>query len=218
MFTLLSHSLLSLLIAQDLPAQAPPAQAPPAPPAQDLPATRLDWAWLAGSTWIVPPADLPAMQMDPKEDAVRWVVDQTVWRFQGYRTGYVWGYGVAMLRPPNPENPGPAEAETQQCLTILGTVTPDGAVHLTFVPTVARRSTLATIGTGRIWTQIAPGQPSPKPTFEMQMSTGSGDRTGHWAHMIQVTEADAMWSALPGFTVGVEEALEGCRAVVGPEM
>ena len=115
-------TLLSLLIAQDLPAQAPPA-----PPAQDLPATRLDWAWLAGSTWIVPPADLPAMQMDPKEDAVRWVVDQTVWRFQGVRTGYVWGYGVAMLRAPNPESPGPAEAETQQCLTILGTVTPDGA-------------------------------------------------------------------------------------------
>ena len=218
MFTLLSLLIAQDLPAQDLPAQDAPAPPAPAPPAQELPATRLDWAWLVDSTWIVPPADLPAMQMDPKDDAVRWVVDQTVWRFQGYRTGYVWGYGVAMPRAPDAERPGPGEAETQQCLTILGTVTPDGAVHLTFVPTVARRSTLATIGTGRIWTQIAPGQPTPKPTFEMQMSTGSGDRTAHWAHMIQVTEADAMWSALPGFTVGVEEALDGCKAVTGPSL
>lgn len=199
--------LLAALFAQDLPAP---------PPAVEPPATRLDWAWLAGTTWIVPPADLPAMQLDPKDDRVSWVVDQTVWRFQGYRTGYVWGYGVVMLRAPSPESPGPSEAETQQCLTILGTVTPDGAVHLTFTPTIARRSSSATTGTGRIWTQLAPGQPSPKPTFEMQMSTGDRDRTAHWAHMIQVTEADAMWSALPGFPVGVEEALEGCAALEGP--
>jgi hypothetical protein len=196
--------LLSLLIAQDLPA---PAQAP---------ATRLDWAWLADTYWIVPTADLPAMQMDPKDDAVTWIVDQTVWHFQGVRTGYVWGYGVAMLRAPTPENPGPGEADTTQCLTILGTITPDGAVHLTFVPTVARRSTLATVGTGRIWTQIAPGQPTPEPTFEMQMSTGSRDRTAHWAPMIQVEASDPWWTALPGFPLGVEEALEGCRAVTGP--
>lgn len=201
-------TLLSLLIAQDLPSSERP------PP--ERPATRLDWAWLAGSTWIVPPADLPAMQMDPKDDAVRWVVDQTVWRFQGYATGYVWGYGVVMLRPPNPDAPGPAKAETQQCLTIMGSVTPDGAVHLTFLPTLARRSSAATTGTGHIWTQIAPGQPSPEPTFEMQMSTGSRDRTAHWAHMIQVEAGDPCWTALPGFPLGVEEALEGCRAVTGP--
>ena len=79
------------------------------------------------------------------------------------------------------EKPGPGKADTTQCLTILGTVSPDGAVHLTFVPTVARRSTLATVGTGRIWTQVAPGDPTltPKPTFEMQMSTGNRSRTAH---------------------------------------
>jgi hypothetical protein len=213
MFPLLSHSLLSLFIAQDLP--APPASAPPA--------TRLDWAWLADTYWIVPTADLPAMQMDPKDDAVTWIVDQTVWHLQGYRTGYVWGTGVAMLRAPTPESPGPGEAETTQCLTILGTITPDGAVHLTFVPTVARRSTLATVGTGRIWTQwtpsvSTPGPVAPQPAFEMQMSTGDRARTAHWAHMVQVKEGEPAWSALPGFTVGVEEPLEGCKAVTGPSL
>ena len=65
--------------------------------AQTPPPTRLDWAWLADTTWIVPPADLPAMQLDPRDDATTWVVDQTVWQIQGYLTGYLWGSGVVLL-------------------------------------------------------------------------------------------------------------------------
>ncbi len=200
------RSLFTLLLAQDLGA------------AQDLGPTRLHWAWLADTVWIVPPADLPAMQMDPKDDAVRWIVDQTVWAFQGYRTGYLWGRGVVLLREPDPERPGPAEPDTALCLTILGTVTPDGAVHLTFLPSAARRASQATTGTGRIALQDVPGdgQRAPEPMFEMQMSTGNRTRTAHWAHMVQVRPGDPAWTALPGFAMGVEEALEGCEALSGP--
>ena len=160
--------------------------------AQDLPATRLDWAWLADTTWIVPPADLPAMQLDPRDDSTRWIVDQTVWQLQGYRTGYLWGRGVVLVRAPDPAQPGPAAPDTTLCLSILGTVTPDGAVHFTFLPTRARRASQATTGIGRI-SPPGPsggGNPGSQAMFEMQMSTGSQTRTAHWAHMVQVSPGD----------------------------
>lgn len=186
--------------------------------AQDVPATRLDWAWLADTWWIVPPADLPAMQLDPKADEVSWIVDQTVWQFQGYKTGYLWGRGVVLLRDADLDNPGPAEPDTRMCLTIFGSITPQGAVHLTFIPTMARDSSRATTGTGRISPFVAreDGQIGTAPSFEMQMSTGDRDRTAHWAHMVQVDKDDPAWSALPGFAMGVEEAMEKCKELKGP--
>ena len=186
--------------------------------AQTPPPTRLDWAWLADTTWIVPPADLPAMQLDPRDDTTTWVVDQTVWQIQGYLTGYLWGSGVVLLREPDPEHPGPAAPDTKVCLSILGTVTPEGDVHLTFLPSAARRASQATTGTGRVAPYEGPGdgQRSHQQMFEMQMSTGNRTRTAHWAHMVQVTREDPAWTALPGFQLGVEEALAGCKPVRGP--
>lgn len=186
--------------------------------AQDLPATRRDWAWLADTWWIVPPADLPAMQLDPRADAVSWVVDQTVWHFQAYRTGYLWGHGVVLLRDADAQNPGPAEADAQRCLTLFGTITPEGAVHLTFLMAGARDASKATVGIGQIspFVALEDGQIGPQPSFEMQMSTGDRDRTAHWAHMVQVQPDDPEWKTLPGFTVGVDEAMKRCAPLEGP--
>lgn len=186
--------------------------------AGEIPATRADWSWLADTWWIVPPVDLPALRLDPKKDRLSWVVDQTVWQFQGYRSGYLWGRGVVLLRDADPEAPGPAAPDTQMCLTIQGTITPEGDVHLSFVPTLARSSSMATTGTGRVTPYVAreDGQLGTAPSFEMQMSTGDQDRTAHWAHMVQVRPEDPAWAALPGFPMGVDEAMEKCGLLEGP--
>ena len=45
--------------------------------------TRFDWSWLADSYWYVPRPDLPALQLDPEDNVLSWLVDQTVWQRSG---------------------------------------------------------------------------------------------------------------------------------------
>src|SRR3954469_6655359 len=58
--------------------------------------TRFDWSWLADTYWCVPRPDLPALQLDPEDNVLSWLVDQTVWHISGYQSGYFWGVTGAL--------------------------------------------------------------------------------------------------------------------------
>lgn len=42
-----------------------------------------DWSWLADTYSYVPEESLPALRLDPSENTLAWVVDQTVWHITG---------------------------------------------------------------------------------------------------------------------------------------
>ena len=162
-----------------------------------------DWSWLSDTYWYVPPASLPALQLDTGAGTLAWVVDQTVWHVTGYRTGYVWGVASTLLRRSGESAPPLGPDSRPLGMTMLGSITPEGRVHLTFIPSAPSAS--ATVGLGRIIRHEG------GVSFEMQMSSGSGTVTAHWAYMLQVRPDDPSWERLPGVGMSVPEMLEGCE-------
>src|SRR5215467_14517338 len=59
---------------------------------------RIDWSSLQDTYWYVPPASLPALQLDPDSGTLNWVIDQTVWHITGYREGYFWGVSSTLIQ------------------------------------------------------------------------------------------------------------------------
>lgn len=167
------------------------------------PDTRRDWAWLVGTYWYVPTIDLPAIQYDPAKNTIEWLSDQTVWHITGYRNGYFWGSCSALLHAAGEEVPARGRGSRPTGLALFGSITPEGSVHMTFVPDAARSSRLATIGIGHVIEREG------GVAFEMQMSTGSSERTAHWAHMLQTKPGDPSWDSLPGVGLSVPEMLDG---------
>lgn len=165
----------------------------------DQPSTA-DWSWLADTYWYVPEESLPALRLDPSENTLTWVIDQTVWQLTGYREGYFWGVCVALLRDAGEEIPERGPSSKPSSLTMLGSITPEGRVHLTFI---SSQSGNATIGIGSM-VQHRGGW-----SFQMQMSTGERSRTAHWAYMVQTRPGDPSWDSLPGVGLSVPEMLEG---------
>ena len=161
-----------------------------------------NWNWLEDTYWCVPPVSLPALRFDQGDNALTWLVDQTVWHITGYRDGYFWGVNAALLREAGEEAPERGPGSQPRGFTMLGSVTPEGSVHLTFMPSSGGSPT---IGLGRI-APFEAGQ-----SFEMQMSTGAGSKTtAHWAYMVQVRPGDPSWDSLPGFDGwSVDKMLEG---------
>ncbi len=104
-----------------------------------------------------------------------------------------------LLRP----SPWCAGREWHERRAGLGSITPEGSVHLTFVADAALSSRTATIGIGR--TVPRDGGWS----LEMQMSSGSRERTAHWAYMVRTQPGDPSWDSLPGIGLSVPEMLEG---------
>ncbi len=158
-------------------------------------ANRGDWRWLEGTYWYCAAACMPALRSQPG-NAFEWVVDQTVWYVSGYRDGYFWGVSSTLLTPVGQE-PDPA-GKTD--MTFFASITPQGAAHVTFVPSAGP----TTVGTGRVtdWQGI--------PGFEMQMSSGpSASLVVHWAYMLPVTPDDPEWTDLPGAGVSVEYMVGG---------
>jgi len=166
---------------------------------------RSDWSWLQGTYWYVPQANLPALQLDPDKNTLTWVVDQTVWHITGHRSGYFWGVAATLLQQTGEETPRRGPGSRPVRFTMLGTITPDGRVHLTFIPAVRASARSATIGIGSA-VQREEGW-----SLEMQMSSGSGDRTAHWASMAPVQPGDSSWESLPGVGISVPQMLEGCE-------
>ncbi len=168
-----------------------------------------DWSRLEDTYWYVRDEWLPAMQLDVSDNALSWVVDQTVWHVTGYRDGYFWGALGVQIYPAGEDVPRRGSGSRPMSMTLFGSVTPEGSVQMAF--TSPRDSSgPPTVGYGRIVERD--GQPS----FEMQMFSGTGTVTGHWAHMLETRPGDPTWESLPGVGVSVPEFLEGFEAPADP--
>ena len=90
-------------------------------------------------------------------------------------------------------------------MALIGSVTPEGAVYLTFTNLPYVAGATPTIGIGRM---IKKGG---QWTMENQMSTGNGSsQVGHWAYMAQARPGDAAWRSLPGVDMSMSTFLEQC--------
>ncbi|MBL8152471.1 MAG: hypothetical protein JNN15_21305 [Blastocatellia bacterium] len=158
-----------------------------------------DWSWLQDTYWYVQTDGLPALQLDVDDNSLSWIVDQTVWHITGYQQGYFWGVSATAVM----DDSGREQEPRPVCFTMLGTITPEGNVHLTFIP--ARNSSSTTIGIGLVREQNASF------TFEMQMSSGKDTLTAHWAYMARVRPEDPAWNNLPGVNISVPEMLKRCK-------
>jgi len=157
-------------------------------------ATVRDWRWLEGTTWYVPTSGLPAYVYTPLNNSLTPVQDQTVYTITGYRNGYFWG-----------RTAGQIDDNEISCVSLVGSVTPEGDIYLTFTPFPFTPGDEPTIGVGTMVLKAG------RWTMENQMSTGNpGLQLGHWAYMVQTNPNSASWNALPGVGTSVPTFMESC--------
>ena len=181
-------------------------QSTPAPPAADVASrhfaghrfenpeatavfpTAKRWSWLENTYWYVPPANLPAVLYNSSTGALVPVQDQTVYHIVAYKNGYFWGQSATQLGSSQPSYS-----------TMLGSVTPERRVLLTFTVTGDSTSPSITEGFGEM--QRKRGQW----TMENQMFTAPNEtlQIGHWAYMLQTHPGLASWRSLPSAGVSV---------------
>lgn len=157
-----------------------------------------NWKWLAGTYWYVPAACLRAPLFAGNETKPVWMSDQTVWQITGYENGYFWGNVAVSLAPEVSSEPPQPTAQV-----VMASVTPEGDLHMTFMPADGSGGSQATVGIGRMrWRDGAWAA-------EMQMSTTPSDGTVilHWAYMLQCIPGDAAWEQLPGTSQSVPDFL-----------
>lgn len=203
-FLILSLGTACIARAQNDGAVAP--DTPPARPAEAdfssaAPAARETpdrWKWLKNTYWYVPAPNLPAFLFDADREELTPVLDQTVFHITDYRDGYFWGRTVALLQLGGVAN--------TSCLSLVGSVTPEGRVFLTFTPTTLKPETTVTQGFGEM--RISKGQW----TMEPQMSARSTARLQviHWAYMIQCRPHEPSCQSLPGVGVSIDTLLRDC--------
>ena len=159
------------------------------------------WSWLGegeGTYWYVPPINLPAVQWetsDPKNYSP--ISDQTVWHIESYADGYFFGTVVAQfsIAPP-------------VCQYLIGSVTPDGNVYISFNPLQASSDDTISLTTGTGKMAFKDGEW----TFLMQMASGSSSaQITHWAYMLECTPDEECWENLPGVEKGIEDFLSNCE-------
>ena len=158
------------------------------------------YGFLRGSKWYVPADTLPAVNMPLNANIVQPLSDQTVWEITGYSKGYFWGRSVAVFKRPNGNQLGPVA-----CSRMLGSVTPSGRVHITFVPQGDTDTSGAVTGIGTFARVAQQGW-----TFEMQMATGAMSVLAHWSYMYQCNSGDACETRLPGTNQSLADFLAQC--------
>jgi hypothetical protein len=134
--------------------------------------------------------NLPAVLDDSSTGTLIPVEDQTVYHIVGYREGYFWGNAVTQLGSSSPSN-----------TTMIGSVTPEGRVILTFTATSTNSSPSITQGYGKMQRKFGQW------TMENQMFTSPSEtlQIGHWAYMLQTRPGMASWNTLPSVGVSVPE-------------
>jgi hypothetical protein len=147
------------------------------------------WDWLAGTFWYVGEKDLPAYLYDTRTQSGGMVPDQTVFQITESKNGYFRGTAVVEI------------AMSRSSFTILGVVTPDGSVLLSFLPNDPVG--VPTTGTGR-FTYVGR-----ELTMLNQMASSPSERVRvlHWAYMRLTKPGAASWDRLPGTNVSVPEFL-----------
>jgi hypothetical protein len=171
--------------------------APPTATVQDV----AKFSFLRGSKWYVPRQTLPAIEMKLRSGAVRAIVDQTVWDITDYRDGYFWGRTAAVFTYAGSGQP----AGDPACSRMVGSVTPSGRIHITFIPEGQNTMLGAVRGTGTLTGNNSEGW-----TFEMQMSTGTTSVIAHWSYMEQCKPGQPCENRLPGSNLSLANFLKQC--------
>lgn len=154
-----------------------------------------DWSWINGTTWYVPKSGLPAYLYSPTQNRLVPIQDQTVYTITGYRNGYFWGTTAAQI-----------DENDITCKSLVGSVTPEGSIYLTFTDYPHVDGSTTTIGLGNMV------QKAGQWTMANQMSTGSSSaQVGHWAYMVQSKPGDASWASLPGVDTSVPDFTAPCK-------
>jgi hypothetical protein len=173
----------------------------PAAPALAAPSEVAKYRFLEDSKWIVPPATLPAISFDLATGTATAIVDQTVWDITHYRDGYFWGQTAAQMR-----DASTGKLVSSACMHMVGSVTPSGKVHITFVNQDQETALTAVRGTGRLVRAKGAGW-----VFEeMQMSSGSTSIVAHWSVMAQCKPGQPCEDRLPGTKSSLEDFLANC--------
>jgi len=153
------------------------------------------WRWLKDTYWYVPTSGLPTMVFDGDSLELRKVSDQTVYHISGFQSGYFWGKTAVKI----------ASAPVS-CLSLVGSVTPEGKLLLTFTPVDPNLTSSVTQGIGEMRRQAGGAW-----TMENQMSSGPVRlQANHWAYMHQTKPGKQSWKSLPGANMSVKDLLAEC--------
>lgn len=159
------------------------------------------WRWLEDTYWYVPNRNLPAVLYLTDERRSIPILDQTVYHITSYTDGYFTGDTVVQLGQGTPT-----------CMSLLGSITPEGVVLLTFTPLEPTEDAAITQGTGKMRFEFGQW------TMENQMTSGPGVPllVAHWAYMLQTKPGDRSWNSLPGVGMSVPKFLGQCGFPVRP--
>ncbi len=146
------------------------------------------WSWLANTFWYVPATNLAAVLYNSSTGSLTPVKDQTVYHITGHGAGYFWGNAVTQL--------GSSSASDS---TMVGSVTPEGQVILTFTKTNTNSSPSITEGFGKMQRKFGQW------TMENQMFTSPNEvlQIGHWAYMLRTRPGMSSWNRLPSAGISV---------------
>ncbi|MDF1758356.1 MAG: hypothetical protein P1U74_08680 [Legionellaceae bacterium] len=133
------------------------------------------------STWVVPPQTLLAYLYNLS--VVTPVSDQTVWVINNYNQGYFNGIAYPSINN-----------VTSAPLYMIGSVTPDGKVKITFYSTSSSSADITT-GDGSL-TLKSDG----RCFFTMQTNSDFVNTNGliHWSDMVPVKPGDSFYTNVPG--------------------
>jgi hypothetical protein len=137
---------------------------------------------------LVPTSNLPAVLSNSATGSVQSVSNQTVFHITGYADGYFWGEAVTQLGSSSTSNS-----------SMLGLVTPQSRILLTFTTTSTNSSPSITNGYGTMVRKYGQW------TMENQMVTSPNEtlQIGHWAYMLQTRPGMASRYSLPSADVAV---------------
>ncbi len=168
------------------------------------------WEWLEDTYWYVPDISLKAYLFLPETNTLRELSDQTVWHITDYNGGYFWGKTVAELTFVDG-----GETGEPSCLSLVGSVTPEGEVFLTFTTVEPDEMTVDPQPTPAVTQGVGVMRFDPRFggwAIEPQMSTGprTGLQVNHWAYMVQSFEGQPSWESLPGVGIPLLQFLDLC--------
>ena len=161
------------------------------------------WQWLAHTYWYVPTQYLLAIASSPALKTPIPLSDQTVYYISNYAGGYFWGTTAVSYS----RSGSSADSSGVSCLQLVGSVTPEGKVHLTFTLFGSSGSSSEpTVGIGTMTRQGS------RWTMENQMSTlAVGDLLlTHWAYMYQCKQTEPCFAELPGAGMSMPDFLGPC--------
>ncbi len=146
--------------------------------------------YIENTIWVVPPDSLLAFEYN--EGSHTAASDQTVWVIDNFRQGYFFGHSYESIN----------QSELSQ-MSMLGSVTDQGDVYITFYPVDGEQSSQIVSGIGKFIKKDG------QYVFVMQMNSSPDDTIGlsHWAYMVSVNKHSCFYQNLPGENMSVPEFL-----------